>query len=64
MHHNKRNIFYTIIAALVIMVMGFFVAIASLPVRQEGVFWISLYLVILLIVKIKRRNKNIIPIVH
>ena len=54
MKHNKRNILYTTIAVIIIVVIGYFVAIAS-------VFWISLYLAILLIVKIKRAGKNKIP---
>ena len=40
-----------IAAVIVIMAMEFFVPIAS-------VFWISLYMVILLIVKIKRAGRN------
>lgn len=58
MQLNKKNILYTIAAVIVIMAMGFFVAITSLPVRQAGVFWISLYLVILLIGKILRAGRN------
>jgi len=51
MQRNKRNILYTIIAALVIIAIGFFVAIAS-------VFWVTFYLIILLVVKIKRAGRN------
>ncbi len=58
MHHNKGNLLYAITEAIVIMVIGLFVAVASLPVRQAGVFWIFFYLVFLLIVKIKSAEKN------
>ena len=51
MQYYKKKILYTIAAGIVIMMMGFFVAIAS-------VFWISLYFVILMIVKIKRAGRN------
>ena len=54
MQRNKRNILYVIIAALVIIAIGFFVAIAS-------VFWVIFYLIILLVVKIKRAGRNKIP---
>ena len=57
MKHNKRNILYTTIAVIIIVVIGYFVAIAS-------VFWISLFLALLLIVKIKRAGSNIIPTNH
>lgn len=51
MQHNKTNILYTTIAVIIIVATAFFVAIAS-------VFWISLYLEILLILKIRRVGGN------
>ena len=51
MQPNKSSILYTIAAAIIIGVIGFFVAIAS-------VFWFTFYIIILLIVKIKRAGKN------
>ncbi len=54
MEPNKSNILYTITAIFIIMMMGFLVAMAS-------VFWISLYLVIMLIIKIKKIVRNKLP---
>ena len=51
MQRNKRNILNTAIAAIIISMMNFFAAIAS-------VFCISQYFVILLILKIKRAGRN------
>lgn len=47
---NRVNIIYTAIAALLVMVAGLFIAITS-------VFWISFYLILLLIMKFRSRNK-------
>ncbi len=57
MQRNKKSIRYTIKATLVIMVIEFFDAIAFM-------FWISLFPVIMLIVKIKMVGGSKLSVHH